>query len=406
MMMMILLRPSLRLSFSLRHPVARCSAGMATCGERVMGLQRSRTMRPPRPTRARQAPPLRRGGKPKLGSAATSSGSAKSISTLGASGGGRYGGAGPLERAEAAERSSRWWRWWCFCRLWRCAAWAAATASGEAFAMATEPSGRRWISRTGAPPAPPPFAASVAVRSRSCGSSYSRLRVLSALYASASICSWSWRGSCRSLTWSACASVSHCTRSRFFFSRLSVTSRSWRAASRFCRSAVILSKAAMSFSRRRRVCGRFTFSRVRNTWNGSVSLDAGGTCSMRMMGLPHRFRFATQYSYTACSTASRVDASRIASYAISRDSVDVDAAACTFSACDKTPPLSAYIDRRSARARSVASSHAVSSRHNISSNFSGGKRFCPSLYDLSQSSSSLSRSYCTKSLLCEERLRM
>jgi hypothetical protein len=47
-----------------------------------------------------------------------------------------------------------------------------------------------------------------------------------------------------------------------------------------------LSKLAWSFSRRRRVCGRFVFSRCRKQLNGFASFGAGGGCIRRKHGLP------------------------------------------------------------------------------------------------------------------------
>lgn len=95
--------------------------------------------------------------------------------------------------------------------------------------------------------------------------------------------------------------------------------------------------------------------------------------------------------------AGRPDMSFSSSSAFSFGSASVPAIAAHLSWYEMICPFSVAAAARSSMAVSVASPQRTSSFQIIASNFSAGKRFCPSLYVVSQSSSSLSRSYSTTS---------
>ena len=212
-----------------------------------------------------------------------------------------------------------------------------------------------------------------------------------------SIASISARGSCFSFICRSCASRSHRIFSAFFSSRFSWSSTMAYAISIPRRISRSLSKLTASFSRLRRVCGRFVFSRCRNTLNGFASLGAGGGCRRRRQGFPVRLRLSHQYSYTASKIAGRPERSCRSSTAFSFGRASVPAIIAHFSWYEMTKPFSVAFAAWIAMRSSFASPHTVSSFQIITSSFSAGKRFCPSLYFSSQSSSSLSRSYSTTS---------
>ena len=127
-----------------------------------------------------------------------------------------------------------------------------------------------------------------------------------------------------------------------------------------------------------------------NTRNGSLLFCGVGACSLRSSGRPSRWRFSSQYSYTATRMVSRDGhvSSSICS-ASCRCRWSVVAHASTVSRSVGAAPWKEKI-------LSVASAFITSSFHSIASSLSGESRSWSPLNVASQRSSSRSRSYSTK----------